>query len=99
MSPVHLVLIVYVAGLLCLAAVLTMYEKDIDGIIQDKLAVGMTSQQLCKSVNRPRLYGSKHAFMTKKMMNDTLYKMMDNKQVAKTNHRKPIWVKIPRVQL
>lgn len=98
MSIENFVLFVYVGGLLFTAALLTTYEKEVDDLIHDHLAIGRTSQQLCKLVNRPRLYGSKHPPMTKKMMNDTLYKMMDNKNVAKTNHSKPIWVRITRVQ-
>jgi len=90
-----LCLFFYVGFLGTLIYVLSRYEKCIDELIRENLSVGRTTQQLCYIVNTPRFYEQKRPTMTKRMMNDKLYDMMSKKQVAKTNHSRPIWIKIP----
>jgi len=90
-----LCLFFYVWFLGTLIYVLSRYEKCIDELIRENLSVGRTTQQLCSIVNTPRFYEQKRPTMTKRMMNDKLYEMMSKKQVAKTNHSRPLWIKIP----
>jgi hypothetical protein len=90
-----LCLFLYVGFLGTLIYVLSRYEMCIDELIRENLSVGRTAQQLCYIVNTPRFYEKKRPTMTKRMMNDKLYGMMSKKQVAKTNHSRPIWIKIP----
>jgi hypothetical protein len=91
----YLCLFFYVWFLGTLIYVLSRYEKCIDELIRENLSVGRTTQQLCSIVNTPRFYEQKRPTMTKRMMNDKLYEMMSKKQVAKTNHSRPLWIKIP----
>ena len=91
----YLCLFFYVWFLGTLIYVLSRYEKCIDELIRENLSVGRTAQQLCSIVNTPRFYEQKRPTMTKRMMNDKLYEMMSKKQVAKTNHSRPLWIKIP----
>lgn len=88
-------LALYLGGLISFITILIRFEKPIEDIIHDKLSVGLTNQQLCAQINTPHFYETVRPKFTKKMMNNKLYKMMDAKKVAKTNHRKPIWIKIP----
>ena len=91
----YICLFFYVGFLGTLIYVLSRYEKCIDELIRENLSVGRTTQQLCSIVNTPRFYERKRPTMTKRMMNNKLYDMMSKKQVAKTNHSRPIWIKIP----
>lgn len=87
-------LFVYVSFLLSFIYILSD-NKQLEDVICDHLSKGHTTQQLCSIVNTHRFYERKRPVITKRMMNDKLYDMMSKKKVAKTNHRRPIWIKIP----
>ena len=91
----YVYLFVYLSGLLGLIRILYKYDKQIEEIIRDNLSQGRTVQELCGIVNTPRFYERKRPTITKRMMREKLYDMMSKKKVAKTNHRRAIWIKIP----